>query len=148
MYDKASVFNSVNETRKLLFTRKSRSIETIPPTFAALSEHAKRSIFQAGFNWRQSLEQAPSIPSPSEWGWQKGESGTWEPFLSRLPQASACCQELLWCKCKPETGCRGWCKCVRADMVWHSTLSMWRQLWLSLKISILKCALKCILLTL
>jgi hypothetical protein len=117
MYDKTSVFNSVNETRKLLFTRKGRSIDNIPPTSAALSEHVKRSIFQAGFHWGQSLEQSPSIPSPSEWGWQKGESGNWEPFWSRLPQASACCQELLRCKCKPETGCRGWCKCVRADMV-------------------------------
>jgi len=108
MYYKTSVFNSVNETRKLLFTRKGRSsIDTIPPTSAALSEHAKLSICQAWFYWGQSLEQSPSIPSPSVWGRQKGESGNWEQFWSRLPKASACCQEHLRFKCKLKTGCRG-----------------------------------------
>ena len=42
MYDRASDVLEINEARKELFTKKSRSLENIPPTQAAVKEHTKR----------------------------------------------------------------------------------------------------------
>ena len=44
MYD---LYCRVNGTRKHLFTKRGRMLETIPPTQAALKEHTKRAILQA-----------------------------------------------------------------------------------------------------
>ena len=49
MYNRTSTCTTVNEARKDLFTRKGRSIETIPPTYGALLEHTKRVAYQAGY---------------------------------------------------------------------------------------------------
>ncbi|KAL9978412.1 hypothetical protein ACROYT_G015925 [Oculina patagonica] len=62
------------------------------------------------------LEQCPELPSPSEWGWKRSESQLWEPLWTTLPEASKACQELLKCGCNPEKGCRGHCKCVKAEL--------------------------------
>ena len=45
MYDRTSECVEVNEARKHLFSQKSRTLENIPPTQAALKEHIKRSCF-------------------------------------------------------------------------------------------------------
>ena len=116
LYDKTSECSTVNEARKDLFTRKGRSIESIPPTSAALLQHVKRSAYQAGHQWGQSLLPSPSRPCPSDWGWIKGPSQTWEPYWTHLPPASKICRELLKCGCNPDRGCRGQCKCVWANM--------------------------------
>jgi hypothetical protein len=42
LYDKTCPATNVNEARKHLFTQKGRSIETIPPSSAALLQHIKR----------------------------------------------------------------------------------------------------------
>ena len=47
LYDRTSDQSSVNEARKQLFTQKSRSLENLPPTQAALVQHIKRASYQA-----------------------------------------------------------------------------------------------------
>ena len=116
MYDRTCAATHVNDARKYLFTQKGRSIECIPPTSAALLEHTKRAVFQAGYVWGQALKLLPDLPSPAEWGWVR-ENAKWEPFWSSLSQAAVSCQELLRCGCNPEKGCRGKCKCFKAAML-------------------------------
>lgn len=53
MYDRASTSSSVNEARKVLFTRKGRLIDNIPPPADALLQHTKRAAYQAGHCWAQ-----------------------------------------------------------------------------------------------
>ena len=112
MYDRGSNIHGVNEARKQPFTRKSRATDNIPPTSAALYQHVKRVAYQAGFCWGQTL-----VASPFDWGWKKGLKDEWEPVWSVLSQASQTCQELLRCSCSEEKGCRGRCKCVKAEML-------------------------------
>ena len=47
LYDRTSDLVQVNDARKQLFAQKSRSLENIPPTYAALREHIKRVSYQA-----------------------------------------------------------------------------------------------------
>ena len=76
MYDRTSECREVNETRKQLFIQKSRTLETIPPTKAALWQHTKRASYQA-LCWCQALVQNPQLPSSSDWGWiRKKGNGT------------------------------------------------------------------------
>ena len=97
MYDRAS-----DETTK------ARSIDAIPPTRAALLQHARRATYQGGHVWGQDL------PSPESWGWSKNPTRGWEPMWTLLPEAAVSCSELLRCGCKK--GCRGLCKCVKANL--------------------------------
>eukprot|EP00794_Sanderia_malayensis_P019491 gene19490-21416_t len=48
MYDRSSQLTDINECRKILFTRKGRSIDSLPPTRGALQQHAKRALLQGG----------------------------------------------------------------------------------------------------
>ena len=71
MYDRTSSCDSVDNCRRELFTQKGRSINYIPPTSAALFQHAKRASYQAGYVWGQALLRAPELPDPADWGWTK-----------------------------------------------------------------------------
>ncbi|KAG7178072.1 hypothetical protein Hamer_G003830 [Homarus americanus] len=53
LYDRTSTCCDVNVLRKKLFSRKSRSLEDLPPTRAALEQHIKRAAYQAGHIWGQ-----------------------------------------------------------------------------------------------
>ena len=66
LYDKMSTMVEVNLARKDLFSKKSRSLENIPPTRA---------------------------PSPSAWGWESDNS--WKPNWTTLSQAKDTCYELI-----------------------------------------------------
>lgn len=114
MYDRTCQETEVNAARKHMFCTKSRSIDAIPPTAAALLQHTKRAIYQGGFVWGQAQECAPVLPSPDAWGWKKSTGNQWEPVWTLLPQAVESCSELLRCGCKK--GCRGHCKCVKAAL--------------------------------
>ena len=57
----------MNEARQELFSKKSRAVEKIPPTQAALLQHTKRAAYQAGHAWGSALNSKPQIPSPQEW---------------------------------------------------------------------------------
>ena len=69
LYDRTSRATTVNQARKEMFARKGRKFNAIPPTRDAVVQHVKRTAFQAGHIWGQSLLPSPSIPSPQEWGW-------------------------------------------------------------------------------
>lgn len=47
IYDRTSACLDVNEARKQLFTQRSRLLENIPPTQAALRQHIRRAMHQA-----------------------------------------------------------------------------------------------------
>ena len=68
MYYKASECSTVKDARKDLFTRKGRILESIPPTSASLIQHVKRSAYQVGHQWVQSLVASPPQPCPDDWG--------------------------------------------------------------------------------
>ena len=111
-YDRTSECLEVNEARKQVFIQESRTMETIPPTKAALEQHIKRASYQARC-WSQSLVQNPQFPSPSDWGWIKKE-GEWHPIRTTLAEAAKSYHELICCKCKQ--GCIRHCKCVNAGL--------------------------------
>ena len=69
MYAKASECSTVFVDRKDLFTRKGRSLESIPATSASSIQHMKRSAYQAGYQWGQSFVASPAQPCPDDWGW-------------------------------------------------------------------------------
>lgn len=100
IYDRTSDEVEVNAARQILFARKNRNMDAIPPTKGALTEHAKRAAYQAGYVWGQSLVLSPVLPSPSDWGWVMKEGLGWSPYWTKLPQTSAAVQTILKCGCK------------------------------------------------
>lgn len=113
MYDRSSALNGVDEERLELFARKQRSYDAIPPTSAALKEHAKRAAYQAGIIWGQVTDPNPDYDSPANWGWDQ-DGDTWKIKWTTLPPISASCQELIKCSCKK--GCKQRCKCFRSGL--------------------------------
>ena len=112
MYDLASDIREVNDARKQLFAHKSRALDNIPPTQAALQQHTKRASLQANC-WNQTLVLNPELPSPSDCGWTKEASGL-QPLCTTLPEASESFDELIHCNYKK--GCTGRCKCTKAAL--------------------------------
>ena len=113
-YDRTSTLTRVNTLRQELFAKKSRLLENIPPTQAALCQHIKRAVYQGVFIWGQTLVAEPILPSVSNWGWRLDDQG-WTPYWTSLPQAKDICYELIKCGCKK--GCGGRCKCRKANLV-------------------------------
>lgn len=89
MYDRSSGSSGVDEARLDLFARKQRSFDAIPPTYAALKEHAKRAAYQAGIIWSQATVSNPEVPSPADWGWIQKEN-TWQICLDCT--SAYCCK--------------------------------------------------------
>ena len=114
MYSKGSHAAGVNEARLRLFTSGTKSLESIPPTQAALFQHMKRAILQSSFYWHQALSAQQEIPYFSGWGWQKDNTSTWQPLWTTLDDASVVCTTLLHCRCNK--ACTGRCKCNRAGV--------------------------------
>ena len=106
-------FPKVNDLRKYLFTKKGRTVDSLPPTEDSLRQHVKRAIFQAGFVWHQALQKNMLLPDPTCWGWQRGKDG-YEPSWMKMQDASKICKEVLHCCCKK--GCMTRCKCKKADL--------------------------------
>lgn len=115
LYDRTSSQESVNQARKQLFSQKGRAIDGLPPTQAALIQHTKRAAYQAGHCWGQMIVAAPELPSPSDWGWKRKDTGGWEVNWTTLPEAAQACRELLKCGCKKECS-KGRCKCAKASL--------------------------------
>ena len=111
LYDRNSEGTSVNEARKVLFTRKGRQMSSLPPTQASLKKHMRRAVLQGGFSWGLATVKYQDLPSPAEWGWECPEK--WQPLWTDLPEAAVSCQELLKCKCRSR--CFG-CKCAQAEL--------------------------------
>jgi hypothetical protein len=87
LYDRTSPVHTVNQCRQYLFTKKNRTLENIPPTQAALKEHAKRAAFQAGHIWKQSLQKTAILPEPTNWGWRMTAEG-YKPMWTVLPEVN------------------------------------------------------------
>ncbi|KAG1674646.1 Pinin [Nymphon striatum] len=93
LYNRGSELNKVNDARKHLFTKKGRSIESIPPSQAALLQHVKRAIYQGVHIWWQTLVVQPVLPDPLSWGWIL-DSNMYRPLWTTLPEAAKICLEL------------------------------------------------------
>ncbi len=88
LYERTSEFSELTEARKHLFTKKGRHrTESLPPTKAALTEHARRAAYQSGHIWGQALVPQMNLPDPGKCGWAKDEKG-WHPYWTMLPEAS------------------------------------------------------------
>ena len=132
MYDRAGDIMEMNDASKQLFAQKSRALDNIPPTQAALQQHTKRASPQANC-WNQTLVLNPELASPSDWGWTKEasawqplwtkeasawqplwtkEASAWQPLWTTLPEASKSCHELIHCNRKK--ACTGRWKCTKA----------------------------------
>jgi hypothetical protein len=67
MYDRSSTSASVANARLEMFARKQRPFDAIPPTQAALFQHAKRATYQAGCIWSQATICQMHLQTPSDW---------------------------------------------------------------------------------
>ena len=108
MYDRSSEVSTVNEAILDLFARKQRPYDLIPPTQAALKEHAKHAAYEAIHVWGQALVRQPQLPSPSDWGWLR-QDNEWKISWTPLYPISENCRELTKCGCTKT--CTGRCKC-------------------------------------
>ena len=61
LYSRTSQLLTVNAARKQLFSYGNRKLENLPPTRAAMYQHAKRASFQAGYIWGQALIANPVL---------------------------------------------------------------------------------------
>ena len=108
-YSKACGQSRVNIARVYLFNSGARLLDRMPPSQAALYQHIRRSLLQAGFIWAQALVLQPVLPPFTDWGWKRSSAGHLMPFWTELEDASKACKVLISCTCK--TSCRS-CKCV------------------------------------
>ena len=113
MYNRTTPHQDVNKARQFMFSQGSRSIESIPPSQAALEQHIKRAAYQAGQVCGQTLVSIQELPSAAERGWDLTSDG-WKPTWKTLPEASKACNELIRCGCK--LACRGLCKYTKANL--------------------------------
>ena len=114
LYNRTSEETEVNTARRILFTQKNRSIETIPPTLGSLTQHIRRAAYQAGHIWGQMLIACPEVPDPGQWGWKQGQPHEWQPLWTMEEDISSICKELVSCGCKKT--CQGRCKCFKAAL--------------------------------
>ena len=78
LYDRTSNVVNINEACQVLFTKKARHMDAIPPTRAALVPHIKRAVYQGGHCWGKILESTMCMPSTEDWGWIGPQD--WKPM--------------------------------------------------------------------
>ena len=66
LYDRTSDCESLGSARKHMFTKKSKTMENIPPTANAFLQHVKRTVYQAVHCWSHSLEVQMPVFDPTE----------------------------------------------------------------------------------
>lgn len=113
MYSRTCPVYDVNAARQFMFSNGKRAIESIPPTQDALYQHFKRSAYQAGHVWGQTLQPMQELPNLNDWGW-KQEQDILVPLWTTIPEASQVCTELISCGCKKS--CSKRCKCSKANL--------------------------------
>ena len=47
---------------------------------------------------------------------KKFQDGKYTPHWTELPEASIAIRDLVRCRCNPEKGCKGRCKCLSAEL--------------------------------
>ena len=98
------------------------SFRVLPPSFAALKEHVKRSAFIAGHLLGKADELNPLMPDYTDWGWSM-DSGILKPvwtlktsdtIYKELQKTCQCGEKNSCmksnCSCK-DTICLPYCKC-------------------------------------
>ena len=102
MYKSTTTCESVNDLRRELFIEENKDLESIPPTSAALFQHALRASYIAGYVRHQSLIPQPVLPTIEEWGWKTTDFIP-TPYCTDLPEASAAIKGLIKCGCNPKS---------------------------------------------
>lgn len=115
LYDRHSSCKTVDQARKDLFMRQNKPLVLIPPTSAALRQHALRAAFQAGWIWGQATETNPEVPSPASWGWRKTPQQSWQPLWTTKPSIWEACRELDICGCKKNCDTQR-CSCRKSGL--------------------------------
>ena len=123
MYFRTSGDMNVNTAWMILLSQMSRNIDNIPPTQAALDQHIKRSSYQSGHMWGQSLEVQPELPDVTDWGWETSETAGYIPKRTTLRIVEVACLELISCKCAKS--CKGELQLFQGRPGMHPTLQMW-----------------------
>ncbi|KAE8751353.1 hypothetical protein FOCC_FOCC001924 [Frankliniella occidentalis] len=109
----ARQFASLTECRRSLFGGScSRSMKTIPPTEDASVLHFLRASHQAQV-WSQLTVKQQALPSPSDWGFLRGEDG-WKPVYRTKPTAEVACKDIV-VKCHCKVVCVGNCSCFKVN---------------------------------
>eukprot|EP00111_Clytia_hemisphaerica_P022859 TCONS_00067280-protein len=113
LYDRTNPCTDVNECRRMLFTKKQRPVESLPPTQDALRLHVHRTMNESS-KFCNATERTMPLRNVLEWGYKKNERGMTVPRWMNQPEASKACQELIKCGCKKMCGAR--CKCKKAGL--------------------------------
>jgi hypothetical protein len=108
LYSKHVSVKTVNEARRLLFTQGHKTLENLPPTQAALLQHAKRAAL-AATQWERATQTNIGRLDPQEYGWAwDPKTLQWTPYWTSLPDASHGCMMLVHCGYKTACKVRNW----------------------------------------
>ena len=89
-------------------------LRSLPPSKDALRQHVLRACYQAGFLWRQSVEEL-DIPDPEKWGWKLDSVRALFHPLWTTAQSSVTIKDFTkTCSCK--TGKCKTCNCASANL--------------------------------
>ena len=88
LYNHTSSKVNIDEACQKLFTMKSRAMDAIPPTRAALLQHIKRAVYQGGHCWGKTLQGTIGMPPPGDSAHKTGD------YVDHLPEASTASREL------------------------------------------------------
>ena len=117
LYSKSCPYSDVNKARQYIFGQSSKpGFEYLPPTRPALTQHIKRTTYQAGYIWAKSLVPMQEInEQSSSWGWVEGDS-SWTTYWTPLPRAVKAMQgEVMRCGCIVK--CVGMCSCYSRGLI-------------------------------
>ena len=98
----------MNDARRQFFAQKSRTLNNIPPTQAALKQHIKCTCYQTNC-WNQALVLGNKRSHS-----HITRAGQMKPFWTILPETWKSHHELIQCQYKK--GCTGCCKCTKAGL--------------------------------
>ena len=115
LYMGKGTYQSTNEMRKDLFSKKQLVSDRLPPTEPELTEHIKRANYQS-YIWQNATKPLLELPSPEGNGWSRSEDGDLVPTKNVNPPAPEGFIELTTCKC--QTGCKNKrCACEKNDIL-------------------------------
>lgn len=108
-----STYDKLGATRLDKFNKSTdNDFHSLPPSKEALRQHIYRASYQAGYLWRQSVEEL-DIPNPEQWGWKADSTGDFEPLWLTSKSSVTVKDFIQTCSCKTEK-CNG-CKCACAN---------------------------------
>ena len=88
-------------------------LRLLSPSKEELRQHIYRAFYQAGYLWRQSVEELDT-PDLEQWGWKKYSEGDFEPLWTTCQSSVTVKNFIETCSCKTDK-CKS-CKDVRANV--------------------------------